>query len=183
MSPVLQFAAFQAFWFAAVLGAGAGHVWLGVLALVPYLAWMLARERGRAALASRWIVAGLLGSLADGGLAAAGLIRYPTVGPGWPAWLVAPFIVALWIAFATLPHVSLAWLARRPVLAALLGAVGGPLSFAAGARAGAVDPGASAPATYAVLALEYALATPLLLRWVRRSEDRGVRGAVGDARG
>jgi hypothetical protein len=175
VSSALQFVAFQAFWFAGVLGAGAGHAWLGVLALVPYLAGMLAREHGRVALASRWIGAGVLGSLADCGLAAAGLIRYPTAGAGWPTWLVPPFIVALWIAFATLPHVSLAWLAQRPRLAVLFGAVGGPLSFAAGVRAGAVDSGASPQATYAALALEYALATPLLLRWARRPEDRGVR--------
>jgi hypothetical protein len=113
----------------------------------------------------RWIAAGLLGSLADCGLAALGLLAYPMAPPGWPAWLVPPFIASLWIAFATLPHVSLAWLAPRPALAALLGALGGPLSFAAGVNAGAVVHGASVPATSAALALEYALATPLLLRW------------------
>jgi len=167
-----QFAAFQALWFVAVLGAGAGHVWLGVFALVPYLAWMLAPESGRARLAARWIAAGLLGSLVDCGLAALGLLAYPTTGPGWPSWLVPPFIASLWIAFATLPHVSLAWLAKRPLLALLLGAVGGPLSYAAGERAGAVGHGASVLVVNAVLALEYALATPLFLRWL------GPSGAV-----
>jgi len=161
---VAQFAAFQLFWFAAVLGAARGHVWLGALALLPYLAWMLARERGRARLVARWLVAGALGSLLDGALAALGLLVYPTAPPAWPAWLVPPFIASLWIAFATLPHVSLAWLAPRPALAALLGAIGGPLSFAAGVRTGAVAYGDSPLTTSAVLALEYALATPLLLR-------------------
>jgi hypothetical protein len=163
---VAHFAAFQLFWFAAVLGAARGHVWLGALALLPYLAWILRRDRGRARLAARWLAAGALGSLIDGALAALGLLVYPTAPAGWPPWLVPPFIAGLWIAFATLPHVSLAWLASRPALAALLGAIGGPLSFAAGVRAGAVAHGPSLLATNAVLALEYALATPLLLRWL-----------------
>jgi hypothetical protein len=149
---LLQFAAFQGLWLAAVLGAARGHSWFGPLALVPYLAWMLAGERQRGRLALRWIAAGLLGSLADCGLAALGLLAYPMAPPGWPAWL-AP------------PHVSLAWLTARPALAALLGALGGPVSFAAGARAGAVGYGTSVAATSAALALEYALAMPLLLRW------------------
>jgi hypothetical protein len=74
---------------------------------------------------------------------------------------VPPFIASLWIAFATLPHVSLAWLAPRPALVAALSAIGGPLSFAAGVRA--VGYGVAPLASNAVSALEYALATPLLL--------------------
>lgn len=166
MNSLLQFVAFQAFWLAAVLGAARGQVWLGVLALVPYLVWMLRRERERGQLASRWLVAGALGSLADCALAALGLLAYPTTPAAWPAWLVPPFIASLWIAFATLPHVSLAWLATRPGLAVALGALGGPLSFAAGVRTGAVGYGESFLATNAALALQYALATPLLLRWL-----------------
>lgn len=164
MRSFVPFAAFQLVWFAAVLGARAGLNWAGPMALVPYLAWMLAGERDRMRLGARWIVAGLLGSLVDCGLASLGLLVYPKADPGWPTWLVPPFIVSLWIAFATLPHVSLAWLAPRPVLAALLGAVGGPLSFAAGARLGVVSAGDSPRMTSLVLAVEYALATPLLLR-------------------
>lgn len=166
MRSLLQFAAFQAFWLAAVLGAARGQVWFGALALVPYLAWMLWRERERAQLASRWLAAGALGSLLDCVQAALGLIVYPTTPAAWPPWLVPPFIASLWIAFATLPHVSLAWLAPRPGLAVALGALGGPLSFAAGVRTGAVGYGESVLATNAALALQYALATPLLLRWL-----------------
>ena len=166
MRSLAQFAAFQAFWFAAVLGAARGDVWLGPLALVPYLVWMLWRERERTRLAACWLAAGALGSLADVALAALGLLTYPTLPADWPAWLPPPFIASLWIAFATLPHVSLAWLAPRPALAALLGALGGPLSFAAGVRAGAVGYGESILSTNLALAVEYAIATPLLLRWL-----------------
>jgi hypothetical protein len=166
VTSLLQFAAFHLLWLAAVLGAARGAVWLGAAALVLYLAGMLWREERRARLAARWIAAGLLGSFADGGLALLGLLTYPTAPAGWPAGLVPPFIASLWIAFATLPHASLAWLAPRPALAALLGALGGPLSFAAGVRAGAVGYGDSVVATNVALALEYAVATPLFLRWL-----------------
>ena len=164
MRSAAQFAAFHAFWLVAARRAQHGHVWIAALALVPYLAWMLRGEREWRHLAARWLVAGALGSVLDGVLAWLGLLRYPTAPAHWPAALVPPFIASLWIAFATLPRLSLAWLAPRPALAAALGALGGPLSFAAGARAGAVGYGESALATNAVLALEYALATPLLLR-------------------
>jgi hypothetical protein len=166
MRSLAQFAAFQAVWFAAVLGAARGYAWLGPLALVPYLLWMLRGARVRTRQAVSWVAAGALGSLVDGVLAALGLFRYPTAPTSWPAWLVPPFIASLWIAFATLPHISLAWLAPRPGLAVVLGALGGPLSFAAGVRAGAVGYGESVLVTNAVLALQYALATPLLLRWL-----------------
>ena len=166
MRSLVQFAAFQLVWLAAVLGGARGAVWLGVGALVPYLAGMLWREERRVRLAARWGAAGLLGSLADGGLAALGLLTYPTAFASSPVWLVPPFIASLWIAFATLPRVSLAWLAPRPALAALLGALGGLLAVAAGARAGAVGYGDSVAATNAALALEYAVATPLFLRWL-----------------
>lgn len=168
LGSLFQFIGFQAVWFAAVLGAARGAAWWGVAALVPYLVAMLASEpeRERGALLLRWIAAGLLGSVLDSALHALGWIAYPERPGGWPAGLVPPFIVVLWVAFATLPRFSLAWLAPRPGLAACLGALGGPLSFAAGARLGVVSDGGSARTTATVLALEYALLTPLFLRWL-----------------
>jgi hypothetical protein len=49
------------------------------------------------------------------------------------------------------------------VLAALLGAVGGPLSYFGGSRLGAVAHADSELFTYGLLALEYAVVTPLLV--------------------
>lgn len=165
MRSLRQFVLFQVLWCVAVLGAARGQAWWGALALVPYLvAECPAAARG--AWLARVLAAGAAGSLLDSLLAALGVLRHPLAPVGWPAPLVPPFIAVLWIAFATLPRVSLAWLAPRPGLAALLGAVGGPLSFAAGVRTGAVGVGESSLVTYAWLALEYALATPLLLAWL-----------------
>lgn len=164
MKSLVQFAAFQALWFAAVLGAARGQAWLGLLALVPYLAL----HRLALGVDGRGLVrAGLLGlggAALDGLLAALGLLAYPGTQDAW-ALPVPPWIVSLWLAFALLPSASLAWLARRPRLACALGAVGGPLSALGGVRADALALGEPVALTLSVLALEYALATPLLLRF------------------
>lgn len=73
----------------------------------------------------------LLGLAIDGGLQLAGGLRFEdqTLVAGLlPLWLWM-----LWPLFATLVHHSLAWLWQWPWMAAALGAVGGPLSYFAGA--------------------------------------------------
>jgi hypothetical protein len=54
-------------------------------------------------------------------------------------WLAPVWIIAMWAGFATLLHVALRWLLPHRWLAALLGAVGGPLAYYAGMRLGAVN--------------------------------------------
>lgn len=159
MRSLVQFVAFQALWFAAVLGAARGQAWLGLLALVPYLALHRLALGVDARGLLRAILLGLAGAALDGLLAALGLLAYPGTDGAW-ALPVPPWIVSLWIAFALLPSASLAWLAPRPGLALLLGALGGPLS--------ALGRGLA----LGVLALEYALATPLLLKFAPRPAAR-----------
>lgn len=171
MRNVANFLLFQAAWLVAVGGAARGNAWIGPGAVAALAMIYLTQVRAPLRDALYLALAGLSGTLADSALASLGLIRYPGTGDTL-APLAPPWISALWIAFATLPRFSLAWLAPRPGLAALLGAIGGPLSFFAGARMGAIATGESPASTYAVLALEYALATPALLwlladRWGR----------------
>lgn len=70
----------------------------------------------------------LLGALNDSLLLNLGLLSFPEHSSALiPVWLIL-----LWSAFAaTLLH-SMTWLMRKPVLAILLGAVGGPWSYYAG---------------------------------------------------
>ncbi|MFT7669815.1 MAG: hypothetical protein ACI8X5_002522 [Planctomycetota bacterium] len=109
------------------------------------------------------IIVGLFGMLADTGLGVLGATRYPSSEAAWPFVFVPPFITSLWVLFATLPHHSLSWLRGRPVLAVVFGMIGGPLSFMAGTRFGAVGVGDSAVLTYGSLAIEYGVVMPLLL--------------------
>lgn len=169
---LLHFLSFQAVWFAAVLGAASGFGWFGPLALVLHVALHLAgvptgtRAREVGALA----LVGGLGLLMDSGLHAVGATNYPTSST--PFGLCPPWIVALWIGFASLARYSLAWLRERPRLAVVLGAIGGPLSYVGGARTGAVA--LSDPAWISILALsiQYAIVTPALLRWMPHDVDR-----------
>lgn len=168
MRNVVNFLAFQAAWFVVVGGAARGSLWIGPVVVAALVALHLAlvppceRLRQLAYVA----LAGLLGALLDSLLKAIDATAYPTsygADSAWPTWLAPLWIAALWTAFATLPRFSLGWLRGRHVLAAVLGAVGGPLSFFAGTRMGAVAVGDSSVLTWTVLAAEYAVVTPLLL--------------------
>ncbi|CAM5417171.1 DUF2878 domain-containing protein [Rhodanobacter lindaniclasticus] len=166
MSFWLSLIGYQAVWFAAVIGAGHGLVWPGVLGTLVYALVQLAGARNiRVDLAL--IAAGLLfGCLLDGTLSRSGLARYAA---GWPDPAWAPgWILALWVSFALTFSQSLRYLQTRLWLAALLGLVGGPLAYLGAARGWQVVTFAE-PTWRAVLALAlgWALATPALA-WLAR---------------
>lgn len=158
--PLLVFnvIAFYLCWFACVVGAAQGVPWAGPLAVALFLAlqWSLGGltpHQRRVVLASMVIGFGL-----DSALAAWGWYRFLTNPPGvwWsPAWMVA-----LWANFALALPVALAWLRRRLLLSALLGAVAGPISYLAGERLGAI---VLSPGALWVLALMWALVLPFLV--------------------
>jgi hypothetical protein len=160
-------AAFQAAWFACVLFAARGEPLAAVAsvlaAMVLHCAWSDSRR------ADAWLVLAALaiGVAWDSALALNGIVHYAAP---WPAIGAAPiWILALWALFATTLRQPLRWLHGRPVLAALFGGIGGPLSYAAAARLGAC----TLPAgnlSMAVLGIGWAIATPLLLHLARRLE-------------
>lgn len=75
-----------------------------------------------------------IGVLIDGTLHFAGFMTYNVRAIPIPFWLAV-----VWLALATLPHHSLRWLKERPFLSSLLGALGGPLAYWAGVKAGAAS--------------------------------------------
>lgn len=156
----VNFVAFQASWFACVLGGAAQLPWLGVAAVAATLAvhaWQSPAHRPELRLA---LCAGALGALWESSLVTAGVLVYPSgqlLGALAPVW-----IVALWIGFATSFNVSMRWLKGRLALAALLGGVFGPMSFWGGAKLGAVafpDPALA----LGVLAAGWALLMPIMV--------------------
>ena len=150
--------AFQAAWLGGVVGAAANLVWVGpVLALAAATAHVAlaaapVRELGAiaaiAVLGTAWDVLPTASGFFEyrGGLGALG---------GLPLWMAG-----LWLAFATTLNVSLRWLRRRLMLAAALGAAGGPASFIAAERLGAVAFLEPAPALLAQ-AVGWAVLLPL----------------------
>ncbi|MDN5780944.1 MAG: DUF2878 domain-containing protein [Luteimonas sp.] len=165
-------AGYQLVWFAAVIGAGRGVAWPAVVASVLFIAWQLALSLRRGRELRLLALALGLGLLIDGGLSLSGLARYATPAPAWPTGTAPLWILCVWMSFAMTVPQSLAFLQPRPWLAAIFGAVGGPLAYLGAARGwGAVAFVAPAAFGLSVLALAWAVAMPLLstlsARWSR----------------
>jgi len=162
---VVNVVLYQLGWFACVLGAAHGLPWIGPLAAAAIIAWHLARAaRPRPELALV-ACAVLLGALFDTLLVQAGWVHFSAgalIAGTAPCWMMA-----LWAIFATTLNVSLRSLRTHPVLALILGALGGPLAYFAGARLGAITLVAAGPALSAI-ALGWAVLTPVLLLAARR---------------
>jgi hypothetical protein len=79
---------------------------------------------------------------------------------------------ALWALLGTTLNVSMGWLKRRALLAALMGAVAGPLSYVAGVRLGAAH-FVDADRALLLLAIGWALAMPALMALAERLD--GIR--------
>jgi len=173
MKLLLNFAAFQAGWFACVLGAAKGLPWLGPVVVAAVVALHLATVRRPLPELYLVLAAMAIGLVVDSLLLATGWLRYPS--GLWLSGLAPYWIVAMWALFATTLNVSMGWMRGRPVLTVLMGAVGGPLSYLAGEKLGAIELVQPLPAL-AALALAWALAMPLLMRLAARFD--GVRERV-----
>lgn len=156
---MLNYLGFYAGWLACVKGAAMGMPWLGVTAALALLAAHLRLHEEPAREARALALIGLFGLVLESALGAAGLYRFAS---GWEAapWLAPAWIVALWLLLAATFESSLAWCASRPWLAALLGLVGGPLSFAAGEAMGAARLLAPRPVGLLLVGAVWAAAFP-----------------------
>jgi hypothetical protein len=76
---------------------------------------------------------------------------------------------------ATTINGSLSWLRGKPILAAVLGGICGPISYEAGIRlgAGAWGPGGQLTG-FILLGLIWAIAIPLFFYWDRTPLERGL---------
>ena len=159
---LMNFVLFEAAWFACVIGAS--HDGLAVMAgtgaaLLAVALHVVLSEQPIAELELA-MAAALIGLLWETFLIQIGVVAVPhgelIVG------VAPPWIVAMWALFATTLNYSLGWLRGRWTLAAVLGAIAGPLSYWAGVRMGAlqfIDPVKAVIA----LAIGWGVATPLLL--------------------
>ena len=155
-----NFAAFEAAWFACILGVAHGRPLWGTAAVGAAIAWHVAISARPATELALAVLLGAIGLVAESLVVAQGHVAYPAGQP--VAWLAPYWMVALWSEFAIALNVTLRWLRHRPWLAAALGAVFGPLSFLGGARLGGarfVD----APAALATLAVMWAVLMPLVM--------------------
>jgi hypothetical protein len=161
--PAMQlanFAVFQSAWFAAVLGAAHGQPMWACVAVSAAIGWHLAVSARPAREACLVVLAMLLGFAIETLHASLGAVRYAS---GQPDPRFAPYwMVALWGLLAIALNTTMRWLRHRPALAALIGALAGPVSFVSGVRLGAAQFVAEQSALLA-LAATWSLALPLLM--------------------
>ncbi len=162
MSLMMQnFLLFQVGWFSCVLGgASPGYTWVGVAVVAVIIAVHLRRASDRQQELLLILITTLLGTLWDSVLLQAGLFHFSS-GLAMPG--VVPFwLIAMWALFATTLNVSMKWMKNRYLLAAVFGAIGGPLAYYAGHRLGAVEFGDPAVALLLV-AVGWSIIMPLLM--------------------
>jgi apolipoprotein D and lipocalin family protein len=128
--------AYQAAWFACVLSAAFGMPWLGAAAALAVVAAHLTLIDRRTAELKLIAAAVVVGLVVDTALLRSGELRF--VSSTWPEGFAPYWMLSLWAAFATTLNHSLRWVVRRPWVATLLGVIGGPLAYLAGAKLGAL---------------------------------------------
>jgi len=176
----INFALFQAGWFACVLLGTTGYHWVGPVVVLVIVTSHLATVTARGAETGLILAALGIGAVWENLLTVGHLVSY---AEGQILGVLAPvWIVAMWGLLATTLNVSLRWLQGRVVLSALFGAIGGPMAFLAGERLGAVGFPNRSTAILA-LALGWAFLFPLLMQLARRLEQASRAGAGAQAQG
>jgi hypothetical protein len=162
---ILSFALLQAGWFACVLGAAHGHSWLGPMFVAAALVFHVRSQprECRAREASVLALTALIGFAVDTALLRAGVMS------AMGAEVSPPWLVAMWpnFAAATAGTGSLGSLAHRPILGAVVGAVGAPLSYAAGSGFAVIGLAQNHARALAIIGIAWAGVLPTLF-WLRQ---------------
>ena len=160
-SKIVNFLGFELAWLAAIYGGASGWAWLGSLPALVVVSVHLVWSGGLWMREAMLIIAvAVLGIAIETGFMASNLLLYEGTVPGQvlpPVW-----IMALWLAFGTLPTASLGWLRGRWGLQALLGFIAGPLSYWGGVKMGAATIPAETTGALFWIGLAWALAMPAI---------------------
>lgn len=161
MKLLINIVAFNIGWLACVMGASHGLPWLGPIVVAIAVSYHLRVSERPAAELDIILVAAFVGLVWDSVMVSMGWLSFPNgiivVGTA-PYW-----IIAMWVLFATTLNVTWQSLHGKPLLAAVLGAVFGPLSYLAGEKLGGVtiiEP----TVAYVALGLAWAVFFPALLK-------------------
>ncbi|KJV34869.1 hypothetical protein VI08_09750 [Luteibacter yeojuensis] len=159
----LNFLGYQAVWFALVIGAAHGSTVPAMMAGVAFIAIQGVLDPRPWDDARRIALALALGMVIDGIPAWLGWWHYASPSPAVPPGGAPLWILTLWACFATTLDRSLSYVRPRPLIGALLGAVGGPLAYLGAARGWQAVTFTCPPALYlGWLGTAWALAIPAL---------------------
>lgn len=145
-------------WWACVLGTIYGFWWIGPIVVGIHLAAHLALTADLRRETVFLVYAAVLGLILDSTLSWFSILSYRE--PLGVAWLSPIWMVVLWPNFASGFTRSLAFLKGRLGVAALFGAIGGPLAYWGGAKLGAITFADSMGLLW--VSLVWAVAMPLL---------------------
>jgi hypothetical protein len=156
---VANFVVFQIAWFTCVGSVARNLSSLGLAVIAIAVGIHLLSVRHRASALSLAVASLLIGVIIEYILAATQATQFDrnalAIGSA-PLWMIA-----MWALFSTTLNVSMRWLQGKYVLATVLGAVAGPLSYLAGSKMGAL----TLPLDYSLIIIGacWAVAMPLLL--------------------
>ena len=164
---LLNLVIFDIAWFSSVVGGAREMPWLGPLAVLAALMIHFRAARNLTEEVLLILSCAITGAVFDSFLVASGWVTYKA---GLFSDHLAPYwIITMWMLFATTLNVSMRWLRGKPWLAALFGAVGGPISYLTGeGLVGIVL--SNQPAAVAALAIGWAIMMPMLM-WLSEKLD------------
>jgi hypothetical protein len=170
---IFNYIGMQLGWLACAVGAARGFPWVGPLVVLVYLVLHLIWSPSRKREFYFILIVGFLGMWVDSFKKASGLLTYASDIS--LAWLAPPWITAMWLLFATSLNATLSWLQGRPLIAALLGTIFGPLSYVTGQRLGAVKFVGDFWLTVGILAIIWGIAVPSMAWFARWMNERSRR--------
>jgi hypothetical protein len=157
------FIGYEVVWFVAVVFAGRGEPWPGVVAALLFVGWQLGVSPHRRAAVRVLAIAVACGVVIDGLVHGLHLADYAAAAPALPTGGAPLWILGLWACFSLTLGGPLRALGTRPLLAFVLGGIGGPLAYAGAARGwDALTFRAPAWQALAVIGFGWAVAMPLL---------------------
>jgi hypothetical protein len=134
MAAWASFIGYEVVWFVAVVFAGRGEPWPGVIAAVLFVGWQLGVLPHRRAALQVLAIAVLCGVVIDGLVHGLHLADYAAAAPALPTGGAPLWILCLWACFSLTLGGPLRALGTRPLLAVVLGGIGGPLAYAGAAH-------------------------------------------------
>ncbi len=170
---------YQAVWFACVVAA-TRRAWIWVppvtvagFTLMQLCFWKSARWRTMLLMATALVAGGFL----DSGLTLSGVLSPARSVLPWP--LTPVWLLSLWAGFGVYIALGLDLMYGRARMAALGGAIGGPLAYRAGVTFGAVELGIPVWRALVILSMAWAVAFMVLIWLAGRLAD-GINTGTGN---
>jgi len=161
-SVLINAALFQITWFACVIGSAKGLVWPAFASCAALAVYQLQGKRRHPSDVTLILASIGLGLIVDSIWVQSGWLIFSDQRPF--SFLAPVWIIVLWVGFAMTINHSLAWLDRHPILPIAMGFIGGPMSYLAGLKLGAVEYQQSVLMVSAGLAVAWAISLLILVK-------------------